>query len=111
MVRAGRPAGQLRRAAVIYGREGDSVIVVGSNSGKPEHPLWYLNLAACPEARVQIGAEHLNVLARSASVEEKPALWALMTGLFPQYESYQRKTDREIPVVALEPATPSTRSA
>ncbi|CAM5365623.1 Nitroreductase family deazaflavin-dependent oxidoreductase OS=Streptomyces tendae OX=1932 GN=F3L20_16665 PE=3 SV=1 [Streptomyces tendae] len=101
----GRTSGKARRTAVIYGRHGDRVIVVGSNAGKPEHPLWYLNLVACPEAHVQIGEEHLDVRARTATPEEKPELWALMTGIFPQYKSYQKKTTREIPVVILEPVT------
>ncbi|MEW2566868.1 nitroreductase family deazaflavin-dependent oxidoreductase [Streptomyces sp. NPDC047070] len=102
----GRKSGKLRRTAVIYGRDGDNVVVVGSNGGKPEHPLWYLNLVASPEAHVQIGEEHLDVRARTATAEEKPDLWKLMTGLFPQYKSYQKKTTREIPVVILEPVEP-----
>ncbi|WP_328496332.1 nitroreductase family deazaflavin-dependent oxidoreductase [Streptomyces sp. NBC_00414] len=99
----GRKSGKLRRTAVIYGRDGENVIVVGSNGGKPEHPLWYLNLVASPDAHVQIGEEHLDVRARTATEEEKPDLWKLMTGLFPQYKSYQKKTTRDIPVVILEP--------
>ncbi|WP_055637363.1 nitroreductase family deazaflavin-dependent oxidoreductase [Streptomyces griseoruber] len=102
----GRKSGNLRRTAVIYGRDGENVIVVGSNGGKPEHPLWYLNLVASPEAHVQIGEEHLDVRARTANAEEKPELWKLMTGIFPQYKSYQKKTTREIPVVILEPVKP-----
>ncbi|MGA5035533.1 nitroreductase family deazaflavin-dependent oxidoreductase [Streptomyces capoamus] len=99
----GRKSGLLRRTAVIYGRHGENIIVVGSNGGKPEHPLWYLNLVATPEAHVQIGEEHFAVRARTANAEEKPELWKLMTGIFPQYKSYQKKTTREIPVVILEP--------
>ncbi|MFI7300097.1 nitroreductase family deazaflavin-dependent oxidoreductase [Streptomyces sp. NPDC050121] len=102
----GRKSGKLRRTAVIYGRDGENVIVVGSNAGKPEHPLWYLNLVASPEAHVQIGEEHLDVRARTANAEEKPELWKLMTGIFPQYKSYQKKTSRDIPVVILEPVKP-----
>ncbi|MEU3793616.1 nitroreductase family deazaflavin-dependent oxidoreductase [Streptomyces fructofermentans] len=102
----GRKSGKLRRTAVIYGRDGGNIVVVGSNGGKPEHPLWYLNLVACPEAHVQVGEEHLDVRARTATAEEKPELWTLMTGLFPQYKSYQKKTTREIPVVILEPVEP-----
>ncbi|WP_052847629.1 nitroreductase family deazaflavin-dependent oxidoreductase [Streptomyces avicenniae] len=99
----GRKSGLLRRTALIYGRVGVNLIVVGSNGGEPVHPLWYLNLAATPEAHVQVGEEHVDVRARTATAEEKPELWRRMTEIFPQYKSYQKKTTREIPVVILEP--------
>ncbi|CAM5448671.1 hypothetical protein STENM36S_04546 [Streptomyces tendae] len=88
----GRTSGKARRTAVIYGRHGDRVIVVGSNAGKPEHPLWYLNLVACPEAHVQIGEEHLDVLAPARRhPEEKPELWALMTRDLPAVQAVTRR--------------------
>ena len=98
----GRKSGKLRRTALIYGQDGDRYLLVPSNGGASEHPAWYLNLLAQDEVEVQIGAEKFNARARTASPEEKPALWQLMVAIFPQYKSYQKKAGREIPVVILE---------
>ena len=98
----GRKSGKLRRTALIYGRDGDRYVVVASKGGAEQHPSWYLNLAANPEVEVQVGAEKFKARARTASAEEKPALWKLMTSVWPDYDSYQGKTERAIPVVVLE---------
>lgn len=98
----GRKTGRLRRTALIYGRDGERYIVVASNGGKPRNPAWYLNLLATPKVQVQVGAEVFAACARPATGEERPRLWALMASIFPQYEAFQRKTSREIPVVILE---------
>jgi deazaflavin-dependent oxidoreductase (nitroreductase family) len=98
----GRKTGQLRRTALIYGRDGDRYVVVGSNGGRPDHPAWYLNLVAEPQVHLQVGAESFDARARTATAEEKPRLWNLMAAIFPQYDRYQKKTAREIPVVILE---------
>ncbi|GGL96010.1 MULTISPECIES: nitroreductase family deazaflavin-dependent oxidoreductase [Micromonospora] len=98
----GRTSGKLRRTALIYGRDGDRVLLVASNGGAARHPHWYLNLDAHPEVGVQIGAERFTGRARTASAAERPRLWELMVGVFPQYATYQRETDREIPVVVVE---------
>jgi deazaflavin-dependent oxidoreductase (nitroreductase family) len=100
----GRKSGQLRRTALIYGRDGDNYIVVASRGGHPRHPAWYLNLVETPEVEVQVGAEKFPALARTATAEEKASLWQLMASIWPSYNDYQAKTDREIPVVVLEPA-------
>lgn len=98
----GRRSGKLRRTALIYGRDGDRYLIVASQGGAPAHPAWYLNLTADPEVQVQVGAERFTARARTATAEEKPALWRLMAGIWPAYDDYQTKTDREIPVVVLE---------
>ncbi|NYF57227.1 nitroreductase family deazaflavin-dependent oxidoreductase [Micromonospora purpureochromogenes] len=98
----GRRSGKLRRTALIYGRDGDDYLVVASQGGAPQHPAWYLNLLADPEAEVQVGAETFAVRARSAGPEEKPRMWRTMTDIWPAYDDYQTRTDREIPVVVLE---------
>jgi deazaflavin-dependent oxidoreductase (nitroreductase family) len=98
----GRKSGKLRRTALIYGQDGDRYIVVASKGGAPEHPEWYLNLVANPEVQLQVGADKFTAKARTATAEEKPALWRLMTAIWPDYNSYQKKTKREIPVVLLE---------
>jgi deazaflavin-dependent oxidoreductase (nitroreductase family) len=100
----GRKTGRLRRTALIYGKDGDRYIVVGSNGGRPNHPAWYLNLVDHPGVRVQVGTSSFVALARTATAEEKPRLWALMAAIFPQYNGYQKRTAREIPVVILDPA-------
>jgi deazaflavin-dependent oxidoreductase (nitroreductase family) len=75
---------------------------VASKGGAPEHPLWYENLAAQPEVEVQVLADRFRARARTATAEEKPRLWKLMTGIWPDYDKYQAATTREIPVVVLE---------
>lgn len=99
----GRKTGELRRTALIYGKDGDRYIVVGSNGGSAKHPLWYRNLLADPEVTVQVGPEVFTAHASAAGPDEKPALWKMMASLFSTYDSYQRKTKREIPVVILQP--------
>ncbi|MCI0687282.1 MAG: nitroreductase family deazaflavin-dependent oxidoreductase [Sporichthyaceae bacterium] len=98
----GRKSGLLRRTALIYGRDGDRYLVVPSNGGAANHPAWYLNLCADPKVRVQVGADRFAAEARTATAEEKPALWELMAKIFPTYDQYQAKTRREIPVVIIE---------
>jgi deazaflavin-dependent oxidoreductase (nitroreductase family) len=99
----GRKTGTLRRTALIYGRDGDRLVVVASKGGHPKHPAWYLNLVAHPEVHLQVGAEKSVARARTAVEEERGRLWALMAAIWPQYEQYQQRTTREIPVVVLEP--------
>lgn len=98
----GRRSGLWRRTALIYGRDGDAHLVVGSTSGADAHPAWYLNLDAEPDVRVQVGAEVFRARARTATDEEKPRLWATMAEIFPTYETYRKKTARSIPVVVLD---------
>ncbi len=98
----GRKTGEWHRTALIYGRDGENYIIVASRGGHPHHPAWYLNLSANPEVRVQVNADKFTARARTASPEEKARLWPLMTSIWPDYNSYQAKTEREIPVVVLE---------
>jgi deazaflavin-dependent oxidoreductase (nitroreductase family) len=98
----GRRSGRLRRTALIYGTDGDRYVVVASQGGRPVHPNWYLNLVERPEVHVQVGSETFAARARTAGPDEKPRLWKLMTGIWPDYDSYQARTDRDIPVVVLE---------
>lgn len=100
----GRKSGKLRRNALIYGRDGDHYVIVASKGGAPRHPMWYLNLMADPNVRVQVGADQFNARARTALPEEKARLWPLMVSIWPAYEDYQKKTSREIPVIILERA-------
>ena len=92
----GRRSGKLRRTALIYGTDSDGFVVVGSNGGARKHPTWYVNLLKHPEVEVQVGAEKFLARARGATGEERARLWRMMASLFPQYDSYQKKTSREI---------------
>ncbi|PWR07534.1 nitroreductase family deazaflavin-dependent oxidoreductase [Micromonospora acroterricola] len=98
----GRRSGKLRRTALIYGRSGDDHLVVASEGGAPKHPSWFLNLLADPQVEVQVAAETFTARARPATPEEKPRMWSTMTAIWPAYDDYQARTDREIPVVVLE---------
>jgi deazaflavin-dependent oxidoreductase (nitroreductase family) len=98
----GRRSGRLRRNALIYGTDGDDYVIVASRGGHANHPLWYLNLVADPEVSVQVGADRFDVTARTASPEEKARLWPEMTKIWPAYDEYQAKTERDIPVIVLE---------
>lgn len=100
----GRKTGKLRRTALIYGRDGDRYLVVASKGGSPRHPAWYLNLVDHPDVTVQVGPESFPARARPATPKEKPKLWGTMTAIWPEYDRYQKKAERDIPVVILERA-------
>ncbi|MFI9010486.1 nitroreductase family deazaflavin-dependent oxidoreductase [Actinosynnema sp. NPDC053489] len=100
----GRKSGKPRRTALIYQPHGDAYVVVASYGGAPEHPAWYRNLLERNEAEVQVKSDVFRARARTATGEERAELWKLMTEVWPAYDEYARKTDREIPVVVLERA-------
>lgn len=98
----GRKSGKLRRTALIYGRDDDRYLVVASQGGAKKHPSWYLNLTENPEVEVQAGADKFTARALTATAKEKPRLWRLMVSIWPEYDRYQARTKRDIPVVVLE---------
>ncbi|CNG64441.1 deazaflavin-dependent nitroreductase family protein [Mycobacterium tuberculosis] len=98
----GRKSGQERTTPLIYQPEGDAYLVVASRGGADEPPLWYLNLQAEPEVKVQVKGDKFTARARTATPAEKPALWRKMVATWPAYAEYQTKTSRDIPVVVLE---------
>ncbi|OBG28687.1 nitroreductase [Mycobacterium alsense] len=100
----GRRTGRQRTSALIFARDGDAYLVVASKGGAPSHPSWYVNLQANQEARIQVRADEFAVVARTASATEKPRLWQIVTGVWPNYDAYQTRTDRDIPVVILTPS-------
>jgi deazaflavin-dependent oxidoreductase (nitroreductase family) len=99
---AGRKSGKRRTTPLLHGRDGDNYVVIASMGGAPKHPAWYHNLQG-QEAEIQVGRKRLRVRARDAEGEERERLWALMVSLYPSYDDYQKKTERRIPVVVLEP--------
>jgi proline iminopeptidase len=99
----GRKSGEDRLLPLIYGNDGDNVVIVASKGGAPKHPAWYLNLDANPEVEFQVGPKKYRGKARTATGAERGRLFKMMEGVYPPYTAYQAKTDREIPVVVLEP--------
>jgi len=99
----GRKTGKSRKFALIYQRVGNSYVVVASKGGADQHPGWYFNLRDNPEVEVQVGADRFAAHARTASAAEKTELWPTMAAVWPAYNEYQQATDRDIPVVVLEP--------
>lgn len=97
----GRRSGAVRRTVLMYGRDGDDYLIVGSNGGSDAHPLWYLNLLAGPEVDVRVGTERFPALAEPLSPEEKERVWPHLVEVFPRYAEYRAKTARDIPVVRL----------
>ena len=100
----GRRTGEPRTTPLIFATDGDDHLVVASMGGAPMHPQWYRNLVANPRAEIQVKADRLQVVARTASPAEKPRLWDIVRGVWPNYDVYQSRTDRDIPVVVLSPA-------
>jgi deazaflavin-dependent oxidoreductase (nitroreductase family) len=98
----GRRSGEAHTLPLIYGRDGDRLLIVASRGGAPNHPSWYLNLLADPEVEVQVKGDRFHARAHPAGPDEKPRLWQTMTTVFPDYAVYQTRTDRQIPVVILE---------
>ena len=99
----GRKSGELRTSALIFGRDGDDLLLVASQGGAPTHPNWYHNLSANPDVEVQVQGDVFRATARTANDDEKTRLWSIMTDVWPNYDSYQERTDRAIPVVVLTP--------
>lgn len=98
----GRKTGQERKFPLIYQEHNGSYVIVASKGGDPKHPGWYLNLQANPEVKVQVKADKFTARARTATSDERARLWPKMTKVWPAYDEYQTKTDREIPVVVLD---------
>ena len=98
----GRKSGEPRKFALIYDSRGDDLVVVASKGGAPDHPGWYENLLAHPDASVQVRGERFDVRARTAEGAEREELWRLMNRSWPNYDTYATRTEREIPVVVLE---------
>jgi F420H(2)-dependent quinone reductase len=99
----GRKSGQRRTNPLLYVRDGEDFVVIASYGGAPKHPAWYLNLMATPDATVEVGDREFRVRAEEVDGEEKARLWQKMVEMYPTYDSYQKKTDREIPLLVLHP--------
>ena len=97
----GRTSGEQRTTPLIYEEAGDRLVIVASKGGSPEDPGWYRNLVKDPQVELQVKGDVFPAHARTATGEEREQLWSSPPGMA-DYDAYQQKTDREIPVVVLE---------
>lgn len=98
----GRTTGDLNTTPLIYGQDGDRYLLVASRGGAPRNPGWYRNLVKNPDVEIQLKDDRFPARARTATSEEKGALWEIMTKIWPAYDEYQTKTSRDIPVIVVE---------
>ncbi len=98
----GRKSGKARTTPLIYEEDGDRYVIVASKGGAPEHPGWYRNLEKEPSVELQVLDDVFPARARTAEGEEREQLWELANQQWPDYDSYQTRTERQIPVVVLE---------
>jgi deazaflavin-dependent oxidoreductase (nitroreductase family) len=102
----GAKSGTRRTTPLVYVFDGDHVVLVASKGGHPRHPAWFHNLLANPDATIQVGSERRAVRARVADSKERTRLWPKAVATYSGYSGYQQRTQREIPLVILEPRTP-----
>jgi F420H(2)-dependent quinone reductase len=99
----GRKTGRKRTSPLLYVMDGEDFVIIASKGGAPNHPAWYLNLKANPDATVEVGDREVRVRAEEVDSEEKVRLWQKMVEMYPTYDHYQTKTKREIPLLVLHP--------
>ncbi|MCA9830955.1 MAG: nitroreductase family deazaflavin-dependent oxidoreductase [Dehalococcoidia bacterium] len=98
----GAKSGEERTTPLVCSQDGDRLVIIASKAGAPEHPAWYHNLRANPEATVEFGTETFRAKARVAEGAERDRLYAAQAAIMPTFNEYQQKTTRVIPVVVLE---------
>ncbi len=99
----GAKSGTTRTSPLGYVPDGDNLVVVASKGGNPKHPGWYHNLRAHPDVEIQVGSKRKDVHAHVANAEERKRLWPKVVKAYGGYADYQKRTEREIPLVVLEP--------
>lgn len=102
----GRRSGEKRTLPIIFTPVGDSFAIIASKGGSPTHPLWYYSVSENPEVEVQVKDKVFKAIARTAQSPEREAIWAEAVKAWPNYDVYQSRTDRKIPVVVLDPVKP-----
>jgi F420H(2)-dependent quinone reductase len=100
----GRKSGRRRTTPLLYMADGADLVIVGSRGGSDASPAWWLNLQASPATTVQVRRERRSVVARQATTDERAQLWPGLTAMYSDYDVYQRRTERELPVIVLSPA-------
>jgi deazaflavin-dependent oxidoreductase (nitroreductase family) len=100
----GRKTGQPRTIPLLYLQRGEDILLVASKGGMSHHPVWYLNMMANPRVEVEIGRQKQTMVVRRATDDEKKQLWPELVKMYPDYDDYQARTTRNIPVLILSPA-------
>ncbi|MEI7913386.1 MAG: nitroreductase family deazaflavin-dependent oxidoreductase [Mycobacteriaceae bacterium] len=99
----GRKTGEPRVSPLLFWREGNRIVLIASQGGAANNPMWYLNLKASPNVSVQIKDEVLTLKARDATEAERAEYWPKMATMYSSFDDYQSWTDRVIPVVICDP--------
>jgi deazaflavin-dependent oxidoreductase (nitroreductase family) len=99
----GAKSGTHRYTPLVFARDGQNIVLIASKGGFPKNPAWFYNLKANPDTTIQIGSKRIPVSAREAAPEEYDRLWKRAVDVYGGYEEYRRRTDRQIPLVVLEP--------
>jgi deazaflavin-dependent oxidoreductase (nitroreductase family) len=99
----GRKSGRTLILPLIYGMVQGEIVIVASKGGAPEHPAWYLNIAAASEVEVQIATQAFRATWREPADAERQRIWDQMVAIYPPYAEYQDSTDRLIPLVVMKP--------
>jgi deazaflavin-dependent oxidoreductase (nitroreductase family) len=99
----GAKSGKRRTSPLVYVRDGDNLVIVASKAGSPRNPAWFHNLRVNPDTEVRVGSRRIPVTARVAGAQERSRLWPRVVATYDGYEDYQRRTERQIPLVILEP--------
>ena len=102
----GPRSGKRRTTPLVYLRDGADFVIVASKGGYPRNPAWFHNLRANPDVTIQVGSLHRAVRARVATPQERARLWPKVVETYVGYAYYQQRTEREIPLVILEPRGP-----
>ncbi|MBA2546033.1 MAG: nitroreductase family deazaflavin-dependent oxidoreductase [Solirubrobacterales bacterium] len=100
----GRKSGKRRTHPLLCDEQGENIVIVASKGGVDKHPAWYHNLKASPETKINWRGENRRVRARETEGAERQRLWDRMAEVYPTYNQYQSRTERQIPVIVLEPA-------
>lgn len=103
LIMTGRKSGETKMLPLIYKKVDDNYVIIASKGGAPSHPAWYLNIMANPDCEIRVGAASFKVRARGAQGAERERLWDELVEIYAPYTDYQARTDRQIPVVVLEP--------
>jgi deazaflavin-dependent oxidoreductase (nitroreductase family) len=99
----GRKSGEMRTIPIIYTPYGSAYVIIASKGGSPTHPKWYLNIQEDPHVEIQVKADRFEAIARTAESPEREKIWAECVKNWPNYDIYQSRTERKIPVVVIEP--------
>lgn len=103
LIMTGRKSGETKMLPLIYKKVDDNFVIIASKGGAPSHPAWYRNIMANPDCEIRVGAASYKVRAREAQGAERERLWDELVEIYAPYTDYQARTDRQIPVIVLEP--------